>query len=140
LKSNGNDGGFGGSDAGAELEEVPNAGLGAEFLVNPKLNLGAGALVVGPVVVDPFWDALVPADLAGPLVFDRLKANEALVESFAVLDGPNADMGLAGSAPGTFVFPNENGEPLGVVLWAVNDCGVANPPIRPNNDPPLSEL
>lgn len=118
MKSNDEDGVFDGSEAGAELEEVPNAGLGAEFLVKPKLNLGAGALVVGPVVVDPFWGVLeAPADFeAPPVVTGWLKSDKAFVDSLAVLDAPNTDMGLAGSAPGALVFPNENGEPLGVVL------------------------
>lgn len=65
------------------------------------------------------------------------------VGSFVVFEGLNSDAGLAGS--GTLVFPKEKDNPFGVVvLETVNDCDVgcvvANPPIRPNNDPPLTEL
>jgi hypothetical protein len=145
LKLNVDSAGLGGSGAAVELKEVPNAGIDAELFVNPKLNLGTGPLVVGPAVVDSFWGVLeVPVAFGGPLaMFEGLKANVAFVNSLAVFDGPKTEVGLAGSATRVFVFPNENGEPLGVVVpGAVKGCEVgctvANPPIRPSNDPPPS--
>jgi hypothetical protein len=80
-------------------------------------------------------------------VFDRPKTDVGFTDSFVAFAEPNVDVGLAGSAPGAFVFPNENGEPLGVVVVGeVNDreagCAAVavKPLIRPNDEPPLSEL
>jgi hypothetical protein len=61
------------------------------------------------------------------------------VGSLPVFDGPNVDVYLAGSAPGAFVFPNENGELLVVILEAAANvdeagCCAVKPPMRPNNE------
>ena len=146
LKSN-VDGAFNGSGFAVELE-APTAGLGAVVLVNPKLNLGgAGVAAADPITAFPFWGVLEePADFVDPLaMFEGLKTNEAFADSLTVFGELNPDVGLAGSAPWAFVFPNAKGELLvAVVLGAPNTCvagcALANPPRRPNKDPPLSEF
>jgi len=115
-------------------------------LENPKLNFGTGALVVDPVAGEPFCGVLgVPkagAGLKGSLaVVDGPKTDVGFAGPLVVTAGPKVDVGLEGSAPGVLVFPNENGEPPGVVLGAVNareaGCIGTNPPTRPNDDAPL---
>jgi hypothetical protein len=141
LKPNADVAGIDGSGAGVvKLEVTPEAGLGAELFVNPKLNFGVGALMVDPVPEVPFCDvAEVPkagVDFGGTVVFVAPKMDVGFTASLLVFD-----VGLADSAPGALVFPNENGEPLGVVLGAANACEVGwvaeKLPIRPNKLPEL---
>ena len=148
LKLNTGGAGFDGSEVEVE-EEAPGAGLDAEFLENPKLNFGTGALVVDPVAEDPFCGVLevpkVGVGLKGSLVVvDGPKTDVGFVGSLEVTAGPKVDVGLEGSAAGGFGFPNENGEPLGVVLGAVNErkagCIGTNPPTRPDGGAPFSKL
>lgn len=69
LKSNVDVVGFDGSGAAAKLEETPDAGVGAGLLANPKLNLGTGTFMAGPLVVDRFWGVLEGSlDLSDSLV------------------------------------------------------------------------
>jgi hypothetical protein len=149
LKLNAGGAGFDGSGVVVEPEEAPGAGLDAEFLENPKLNFGTGALVVDPVAGEPFCAVLeVPkagAGLKGSLaVVDGPKTDVGFPGPLVVTAEPKVDVGLEGSAPGVLVFPNENGEPPGVVLGAVNEreagCIGTNPPARPNNDAPFPEF
>jgi len=146
LKLNVGGAGFDGSGLVVYPEDAPGAGLVAEFLENPKLNFGTGALVADPVAGDPFCGVLeVPktgAVLKGSLaVADGPKTDVGFVGSLVVTAEPKVDIGLEGSAPSVSVFPNENGEPAGVVLGAVNErevgCIGTDLPTRPKNDAEL---
>lgn len=142
------------ADSVLAVEVDPVAELDAKLaglLENPKLNLGAGAVVVDtgataggvfcgvlvlPKIDVDFADALVV--LAGSLaVPNEPKTDEDFAGSLAVLDKPNtevglvvsdvddnklkADVGFVDSAEDLSVFPNVNLDPLST---GANDCEV----------------